>query len=236
MTKAILYFVFLFLLPVVSLAEEIKYNEISDQDWRNGVDIPKSDWHGNDINGQDGNGGFYLSNGRATISSKTDIDVPLSIAAGIFFDFNYSHLDKYQDYELSWRFPKKAWSLRQGVHFQLEKQAGENQKVFIPFSEIFSSKKIEALRLTLDGCSGCKLYFVKTRIVGMHEIDDYEQYIPKIISYVNRNPPPSEVVLRQIKTKLMKDIPFFIFYSSLLVSIIIGSIWRVFRSKPEKTT
>ena len=184
----------------------------------NGFDIDVLDWSSRNLK-SNGDGAFTYKTLDPQIFNSTPISVSTDIAKGIYLEFEYNNAGAYQIYELFWYHQGLPVSGARSAHFLLERRDDEHYKVFLPFDRIYSKRKLLHLRFDFEPFEGSAFKLLKSRIVGVKEVDEYSSFIPERLYYVHSEAPPASVVKSAIVDKLNQDIGFFVFWGGLIVLV-----------------
>ncbi|MBT8116012.1 MAG: hypothetical protein KJP04_11545, partial [Arenicella sp.] len=200
-------------------------------DLKSGRDIPPANWVGVQFDSP-APGVFEFSGWDPRIVTTEDLNLPLNIAAGVYFDFNYNLPFEFHKFELFWKLDRLNWSQRRSAHFILpsNKVRQGEFKVFIPFKNIHSRQNLRALRLDFEACELCRLELRQARLIGYDEIEEYQPMVPERLYYVHTEKPPKEFLRKEINDKLSKDLAFFISWILLIIAALAAGLWLMFKS------
>ncbi len=184
-----------------------------------GFDLAIDDWVGQELE-QERSGIFTFSGWDPRIINQTPLNISSGVAAGIYFAFDYDTQTPYQKFELFWQLAGLKWSALRSAHFLLENTGSNQKQIFIPFERIYSSRRLNRLRLDFAACETCRFALKQARIVGIGEQHKYQEFIPDRLYYVHTEHPPAAVMKRDIARKLSYDWPFFIVWLLLIAATI----------------
>ncbi len=182
-----------------------------------GFDLAINDWVGQELV-QERPGVFTFSGWDPRIINQTPLNISSGVAAGIYFAFDYDTQAPYQKFELFWQLAGLKWSALRSAHFLLENNGTSQKQIFIPFERIYSSRRLNRLRLDFAACETCRFALKQARIVGISEQRKYQEFIPDRLYYVHTEHPPAAVMKRDIARKLSHDWPFFLVWLLLIVA------------------
>ena len=215
-----------------SIAAQIPRGLLIKQAALTGLDIPISEWVGQELKQIDPRT-FINTGWDPRIINTSDLDLPLDKTAGVYFDFDFDIKDSIQKFELFWKLSNTKWSALRSAHIALDStEANSSRKqIFIPFDRLHSNKILERLRFDFQPCNECRFQLNETRIVGSEEAAKYHEFIPKRLYVIHTERPPLRSTANAFVKKVSHDRGFNVFYALLIFFVLTFGSYHLLRNE-----